>query len=308
MFVLNDKEVLIKKDRPGKDKGPTRTINLVRLPAQSTKTSLDELEASTPLSTQEVAILRTKHTYLEDSAVVIFDEFLSKDFIQSFTKTKMKQLHMAGRYTEHLESANKLQSVATRKYSEISDPTEKLQFMDNLYPEVIAQLVDRIFPLWLGTPWDFNGITQKPQKGEIACGYFVSTTLRDVGFNVTRVKLAQQASMNIMKTVCDRDTIVKHKSVASLIEKVKSQGEGLYITGLSDHVGYILNRGGQVDFCHSFGKVMWEDAAFSPKLNSSRYLSTGKIGHYAMSKWLDGSEFKTVTSRRRPVARKDTGK
>jgi len=301
------------------DDAPSRIVNLVTLPSLETNIKPSDKEKTiqlsskapgrtVPLQPSEVTILRTRHTYLDDSRVVIFDEFLSKDFIDSFTETKFKQLNFASRYTEQLEAVGKLQTVAIRQYGEISDQAEKIKFIDNLYPGVITLLLDTIFPLWLGTPWDFNGTTQQPQKGEIACGYFVSTTLRDAGFNVQRVKLAQQASMNIMKTVCDRDTIITHKSVAKLIETVKSQGDGLYITGLSDHVGYILNRGGQVDFCHSFGKVMWEDAATSPKLNSSRYLSTGKIGRYAMGKWLDGSRFETVTSRRKPVARKNTGK
>ena len=38
-------------------------------------------------------------------------------------------------------------------------------------------LTDKIFPYWYGTDWDFNGTTQKPNEGKIACGYFVTCLL-----------------------------------------------------------------------------------------------------------------------------------
>ncbi len=41
-----------------------------------------------------------------------------------------------------------------------------------------SKLLNDIVPHWYGTPWDFNGHTNIPNQGEIACGYFVSTTLR----------------------------------------------------------------------------------------------------------------------------------
>lgn len=42
-------------------------------------------------------------------------------------------------------------------------------------------IIDSLMPCWYGTPWDFNGCTTEPGKGSIACGYFVSTVLRDAG-------------------------------------------------------------------------------------------------------------------------------
>ena len=51
-------------------------------------------------------------------------------------------------------------------------------------------LVNDIIPFWYGTKWSFEGHTNKPNDGEIACGYFVSTTLKDVGLNINRYHLA----------------------------------------------------------------------------------------------------------------------
>ena len=42
-------------------------------------------------------------------------------------------------------------------------------------------MTDSVFPHWMGTKWDFNGVSNVPGKGMIACGYFVSTTLKHVG-------------------------------------------------------------------------------------------------------------------------------
>ena len=63
---------------------------------------------------------------------------------------------------------------------------------------VTRSIYAEIFPSWYGTAWDFNGTTEMPQQGKIACGYFVSTVLRDAGWKVQRTRLAQQASENII--------------------------------------------------------------------------------------------------------------
>jgi hypothetical protein len=59
----------------------------------------------------------------------------------------------------------------------------------------LAYIIDKkLLPYWLGTTWNFNGTTQVPGEGSIACGYFVTTLLRDAGVKLERVKLAQMAS------------------------------------------------------------------------------------------------------------------
>jgi len=58
---------------------------------------------------------------------------------------------------------------------------------------LIQTITEKIFPCWYNTPCDFKGTTQQPGKGRIACGYFVTTVLRDAGFLIPRVKWAQFA-------------------------------------------------------------------------------------------------------------------
>ena len=65
-------------------------------------------------------------------------------------------------------------------------------------PKTAAALftyIDHDLPsYWSGTGWDYNGVSRTPGQGSIACGYFVTTLLQDLGFSVERVRLAQAAS------------------------------------------------------------------------------------------------------------------
>ena len=71
---------------------------------------------------------------------------------------------------------------------------------------------DELIPPWVGTEWAFYGTTQTPGEGEIACGYFVSTVLRDAGVKVERVKLAQQASEYIVKTFAEAEHVRRFRN------------------------------------------------------------------------------------------------
>lgn len=70
-------------------------------------------------------------------------------------------------------------------------------------------LSTRVYSHWKGTPWDFNGYINTPGKGVIACGYFVSTTLKHVGVKINRYKMAQQSALNEVKTLEDNYVFFK---------------------------------------------------------------------------------------------------
>src|SRR6188474_3208784 len=80
----------------------------------------------------------------------------------------------------------------TCNYSEYKENCKKLFIQYKKNPVLLnKQLLlnnirDSLFTCWLGTPWDFYGTTQTPGKGKIACGYFVTTLLRDMGASVNR--------------------------------------------------------------------------------------------------------------------------
>ena len=70
-------------------------------------------------------------------------------------------------------------------------------------------MVKELFPYWYRTKWEFSGHTNTPQEGEIACGYYVSTTLKHAGVNVNRYRMAQQSALSAAKTVAGSDTLYR---------------------------------------------------------------------------------------------------
>ena len=125
---------------------------------------------------------------------------------------------------------------------------------DSLAKIFTNHLVNKIIPYWYGTSWSFEGHTSKPGVGEIACGYFVSTTLRDLGLNINRYKLAQQAPINEARTLQLSDSllVVKGRSDETIKTLQKQLKEGIYFIGFDqNHVGYILKRDEALFLMHS---------------------------------------------------------
>nr|WP_294778443.1 hypothetical protein [uncultured Flavobacterium sp.] len=145
------------------------------------------------------------------------------------------------------------------------------------------QLTNKIFPYWYGTDWNFNGTSQKPNEGSIACGYFVTTTLRDIGVDINRVKLAQCASEEMIKKLVSEDNIYRfsNKNIQEFEKTLKEKGNGIYVVGLDHHTGFLyLSEEGNY-FIHSSGarpfKVVKEKLAESSLLIKSKYRIAGKL-------------------------------
>jgi hypothetical protein len=131
------------------------------------------------------------------------------------------------------------------------DSTKQQQVISAASAYIYSQLIDTIFPSWYGTEWDFNGYSNVPQKGQIACGYFVSTTLKHIGFNLNRYKLAQQYSLGIVKTLCNHIQYIRNNDTEKLFRYINSQPNQLYVVGLDNHVGFISKEKSGIYFIHS---------------------------------------------------------
>ena len=126
---------------------------------------------------------------------------------------------------------------------------------DDIKLEFTNYLVDKIIPHWYGTSWSFDGHTAIPNQGKIACGYFISTTLRDMGIKLNRYKLAQKSPIDEAKTIsCGGDIhSVEQESAEKAFEEIDQlTQEGLYFIGFDQgHVGYLLKLKGQLFLIHS---------------------------------------------------------
>lgn len=158
------------------------------------------------------------------------------------------------------------QVIKTNKKSLVSKETSEIS------RQFEANLMDEIIPHWYGTKWSFEGHTSTPGSGEIACSYFVSTTLLHAGVNVNRYQLAQQEPENEAKSLAGDGEVIEisgsdsAENIAQIKAKIK---EGICFVGLGrSHVGYLLKRNDELFFIHSSyfspGTVTIEVAAKSP--------------------------------------------
>ena len=166
-------------------------------------------------------------------------------------------------------------NILYKQFLTKTDPVNKQALLNNIR--------DSLLVCWYGTAWDFNGTTEEPGKGKIACGYFVTTILRDLGVPVKRYKHAQMASEEMINSICLRNNITTYANIdiPLLVEKMKVKEVGLYIVGLDFHTGFILHDGQDIYFVHSnyAGKkaVMSEIAVKSAVLAASRRWVIGKV-------------------------------
>lgn len=164
---------------------------------------------------------------------------------------------------------------------------------------LLSSFEDQLFPAWYNTPWNFYGMSEEPGKGTIACGYFVTTTLRDAGFVVPKNAWAQLASESFMGKFTGKEKLKRFSSVKlEEVEKyIRKEGEGLYLVGLDYHVGFILFSGGELSFVHSSyyhpdTGVMRENIYGKNPLNDSRYRVIARLFDDRMlERWLTGYRY-----------------
>lgn len=167
---------------------------------------------------------------------------------------------------------------------------------------LIRDLDKVMLPAWNGTTWDFNGTSLVPGEGKIACGYFITTVLRDAGFKLERAKMAQQASLFIIRslTPAAERKDWSYLTPAQFETKVKTLPKGLYVLGLDIHTGFILHRADGIFFIHASymqpAEVKREIAADSKVIGASKRFVLGRVDNeWLLDKWIRSEAIITVT-------------
>lgn len=152
---------------------------------------------------------------------------------------------------------------------------------------------NHVFPHWIGTVWDYNGYSNTPGPDKlIACGYFVSTPLKHMGFNWNRYDLAKMYSKKIVETTCSE--ISSYSDKMKMILELKSRSDNMYFVGLDSHVGILLKEGEHLWFVHSNyigleGPVK-EIASISLALDASQNYWVGTfLNDQNLERWLKGT-------------------
>ncbi len=205
--------------------------------------------------------------------------------------TQQETLHLLTSIPINYDSCKKAILITKQKQRSVWASISKTE-KEKVFVSAVAET---IVPNWIGTAWDFNGTSEKPGEGSIACGYFVTTILRDAGLSLARIKLAQCASEQMITTLVQPKYIHRFSNIAmkEFIESISGQGFGLYIVGLDNHTGFIYNDGQEIYFIHSTfvgtRNVQKENAATSWILEQSKYKVLGKISadEKVLERWIN---------------------
>lgn len=184
------------------------------------------------------------------------------------------------------------------RYESANSDSTRNSILDEAGNEFTAALVFQLMPYWYGTTWAFEGHTDIPGQGEVACGYLVSTTWKHAGMNMNRYKFAQQASYVGSKTLANGNKPEKLSGkTPAEVEAwfVANKRDGLYSVGLDYHTGFVYLKDKALYFIHSsFAApvaVTVERVTDSPVFGSSaHYFVDLTRNRELMKKWILGLE------------------
>lgn len=207
-------------------------------------------------------------------------------------------------YQDTLDLIEQQRRLFSESYRQASSDSAKTAILSEVKSFLIRTIDEKLFPFWYGTPWTFEGQTTVPRQGSIACGYFVSTLLEDLGFRVERIRMAQQASELIIKSLCGETNITRfsNASAQAFTSAMTAAQDGLYVVGLDMHTGFILKYEDVLVFVHSSYlsplTVVREAVSTSEILTGSRYRVIGNLSEDSalLLKWLNQEKIPTRTN------------
>lgn len=180
---------------------------------------------------------------------------------------------------------------------QLTNERKELTSGDENLSQVFIRQFRRLMPFWYGTRYSFYGQTETPGEGKIACGYFVTTVLEDLGLKIERNKLAQLPSEEMIKELVLPNSIKRFSGsdFEDFIISIEQFESGLYVVGLDTHTGFLLKNGQNLRFIHASGRfpfaVINENARTSIILRKSKYRVLGQLSNdnKVLKNWLSGN-------------------
>lgn len=203
----------------------------------------------------------------------------------------------AGSY-DSIKQAITQQKIQLKARLDQASPEQQDAVWQEVGQAFTESLLNEVIPHWYGTKWDYNGYTDVPGEGLIACGYFVSTTLKHMGLNVNRYKLAQAYSLKSVEVLHGSKAInLTGVGQDSFVNYMEKQKDGFYTVGLDSHIGFVLVRNGISYFIHSSnvwpGIVCIESARKTVQFrwNNAFVLADLSNNKDFLKKWLNNTAF-----------------
>lgn len=200
-------------------------------------------------------------------------------------------------------SVERLQVTRERLAKELVRASEPTAVLARARTALLDGVTEALLPAWAGTPWAMQGTATSPGKDSIACGYFVSTVLRDAGLALHRVKFGQAAALRIQNATTPAGVPV-HRFFSipppQLAERIERLGDGLYIIGLNVHVGFVVVRDGEARLVHS--SYTGDRVVIDEPLSTAQAIANSQSHGYFVSelfttdasvrKWLEGGSYR----------------
>jgi hypothetical protein len=235
---------------------------------------------------------------LKSDAILLSVTTLNLDINDSLVlkKIALKKSKEAVLASYHIEK----ESIETLRKQIVEDLNRNMITMDSVKSSFTNHLVYRLIPHWYGTKWSFGGHTAIPNQGEIACGYFVSTTLRDMGLNLNRYKLAQKSPIDEAKMIsCGSEikTITARDTETAIKEICEVTPEGISFIGFDEgHVGFLLKQYEALFLIHS--NYLFPNAVCMERIEDSSvfkkfskfYIVEISTNERLLQHWLNGIE------------------
>jgi len=214
-------------------------------------------------------------------SILIYTSFFVTTFVGGNHQNASSAINPKADYNEFKKT------VSTGKGLLINHPAKDIR-------NYLFKLVDEdIYSYWNGTPWEFHGATRQPKTGSIACGYFVTNTLTDLGFKIDRVGLAEGISGTIIRKLCVR--IESFNSLSKLNSYLDGQPvNSVFIIGLDFHTGYVIKTATNSYFFHSTylksAGVVKEKINESAALTHNKFFMIGSLtaNNNLLRKWVTG--------------------
>lgn len=170
------------------------------------------------------------------------DELISlQGDVRSLAERKMA---VAAKYDHILLEIVAYRDSLSREYLRCTADTTCQQAI--LHQATIALetiVMDILVPVWLGGEWTFTGHSSRPQRGSIACGWFVERILTHAGLNIITARGQHIAYLSSDQEVWSYAGMQTPDlgNWPGLREFVVEHGCGLYVIGVSaGSIGHML--------------------------------------------------------------------
>ena len=129
-----------------------------------------------------------------------------KDSVISALENRLFNASPKGSYDSVKIAARARRDSVRGVFQSAETELQREQIINEAGKLLTDQIVYELIPFWYRTRWSFEGHTEVPRNGTVACGYFVSTVLRDAGFKINRLSLpgspsTEAYSISVMDSV-----------------------------------------------------------------------------------------------------------